>query len=289
MAGWIKLHRKIIYSDIYAMPPLYLRVFERLLLEANHKDVEIPFKYSGEDITSKKLIKRGERQTSIRQICEWVGWYENGIWKNPNPKTIKEILDWLVANKMIEIYPRQSNKDGTHYKIVKYNDYQKQDDEEVTVKKQSSNNKETVTGSKQECIKNDKNDKEDIYILSNDEKQFLEVLQQIKNYPLDREKDLEMYKTLGERYPQLDLLESIETWRLYKLDKPLAKKSNARSQINNSFKKYVEWGKCLKKEDNDGANRNRNRENETEAERLRKIAIEEGLITDDLADIEVDF
>lgn len=163
MAGWIKLHRTIKDSDIYVMPPLYLRVFERLLIEANHQDNEIPFKYFGTDITTKKLIKRGERLTSIRTICEWIGWYENGIFKKPNPKTVKEILDWLVANGMITIYENQSNRDGTHYNIVNYNDYQSKEDEEVTVSKQSVNSKETVTGSKQECIKNVKNDKE-LYI-----------------------------------------------------------------------------------------------------------------------------
>lgn len=159
MTGWIKLHRRIVDSDIYMMPPLYLRVFERLILEANHQDKEIPFKYSGDDVATKKLIKRGERQTSIRQICEWVGWYERGVFKTPNAKTVKEILDWLEANGMIEIYPRESNRDGTHYKVVNYDTYQAEGGEKVTVQKQFRNSSETVTGSKQECIKNEKNDK----------------------------------------------------------------------------------------------------------------------------------
>ena len=128
-----------------------------------------------------------------------------------------------------------------------------------------------------------------VYILSNDEKKFLEVLEQVENYPIDREKDLEMYKTLKERYPELDLLEAIETWRLYKLDKPLKANSNPRSQINNSFKKYVEWGRCLKKGDSNGTHKERDGENETEAERLWKLAVEEGLITGEETDIEVDF
>lgn len=160
MQGWIRIYRAIVESDIYFMPPLYSRVFERLLIEANHKDNEIPFKQYGSKVTTKKLIGRGERLTSIRTICEWVGWYEYGIFKKPNPKTIKEILDWLVLNNMIEIYPNESNRDGTHYKIVNYNVYQNTDEEEVTVSKQSVNSKETVTTSKQECIKNVKNVKE---------------------------------------------------------------------------------------------------------------------------------
>ena len=130
-----------------------------------------------------------------------------------------------------------------------------------------------------------------LYILSNDEQAFLEILEKIKNYPLDREKDLEMYKTLGERYPELDLLEAIESWRLYKLDKPLTKKSNPRSQINNSFKKYVEWGRCLKKDrrGSDGTVGSDNGSKPiTEGERLMQLAKEKGLL-DNLQDEEVPF
>lgn len=164
--GWIKIHRRIIDSDIYQLSPLYLRVFERLIIEANHHDKEIPFKYCGSETVSKKLIKRGERQTSIRQICEWVGWYEYGLFKRPNPKTIKEILDWLVANGMIQIIPSpsESNREGTHYRVMNYSDYQAKDDEEVTMKKQSSNNEETVEGPKQELDKNDKEEKTSLQI-----------------------------------------------------------------------------------------------------------------------------
>ncbi|WP_353096189.1 hypothetical protein [Tissierella praeacuta] len=90
-------------------------------------------------------------------------------------------------------------------------------------------------------------DKENIIIMSDDESKFINILSKIPNFPLDRERDLEMYKTMQERYPTLNLIEAIEDWRQYKLDKPLTVKSNPRSQINTSFKNYVKWGKCLKK------------------------------------------
>ncbi|MBU5440280.1 hypothetical protein KQI42_19995 [Tissierella sp. MSJ-40] len=252
MKGWVRLHRQIVDSDIYQMPPLYLRTFERLLMEANHQDNEIPYKEKGSKITGKKLIRRGERLTSVRDICRWVAWYERGKLKVPNAKTIQDILDWLEENDMITIYGDKGNRTETHYTIVNYNAYQGEEDEEVTEKKQFGNSLETENKQSLETnknvnnVKNDKNVKEDIYILSDDEKQFLDILNQIENYPLDREKDLEMYKTLGERYPALNLLEAIEQWKMYKLDQPLKAKSNPRSQINTSFKKYVEWGKCLK-------------------------------------------
>lgn len=300
MSGWVKLHRKIVDSDIYVMPPLYLRVFERLILEANHSDKEIPYRYPGAKVAAKILIRRGERLTSIREICHWVGWYEYGVFKVPNPKTINEILNWLVVNNMIQIYPRESNRQGTHYSVVNYSHYQAKDSEKVTVEEQLSadkvnsivnyqrkqgnsegtisdefsnnevtikspaynsydegeesekvtvNNRKTsslvtVTGSKQEYIRSKQ---EDIYILTQDEEAFLNTLSQIENYPLDRKRDLEMYRNLAERYSELDLCEAIEQWRVYKLDKPLTERSNPRSQINMSFKKYMEWGKCPKK------------------------------------------
>lgn len=90
-------------------------------------------------------------------------------------------------------------------------------------------------------------DKENnIIILNSDEAQFFKILEGIENYPLDRQKDLDMYNRLKERYPTLNLIESLKDWATYKLDKPLKAKDNPRSQINTSFKKYVEWGKNLK-------------------------------------------
>jgi len=144
------------------MPPLYLRVFERLIIEANHQDNEIPYK------AGKKIIKRGERLTSIRQICQWVGWYERGIFKTPNPKTVKAILDWLQQNGMIEIYGDEGNRKETHYRIVNYDIYQSDNDVKVTEKKQSGNSKETekkqsmdTNKNDKECTKNEKNEKND--------------------------------------------------------------------------------------------------------------------------------
>jgi len=152
--GYIKLYRCIADSDIYKMAPLYLRVFERLVLEANHQEVVIPFKESS---TGKILIKRGEKLTSLSQIAEWVGWYERGIFRIPNKKTIKTILDWLVEQKMIESL---GNGKVTHYFIINYNSYQdKQLDEsngKVTEGKRSLGTNKNEKNEKNEKKKNNK-------------------------------------------------------------------------------------------------------------------------------------
>lgn len=148
--GWIKLYREIVQKDIYVQPPIYLKTFERMVIEANRRCQRIPYN------KTTKLVRRGEKLTSIRQIAEWVGWYERGIFKIPNPKTVSEILDWLIKKQMIEIYNR-GNSQETHYNIVNYCIYQSRESDE-------SNAKVTANGevSKQQTdtnkkIKKDKN------------------------------------------------------------------------------------------------------------------------------------
>ena len=81
--------------------------------------------------------------------------------KEPNVRTVREILRWLVDNSMIEIYPNKSNSQGTHYKVLRYEVYQSKEPTEVTESKQSVNSQYTVTTTKQECIRMNKNDKEE--------------------------------------------------------------------------------------------------------------------------------
>jgi hypothetical protein len=131
VSGHVKLYRAIVNNPIYEKPPLYLRVFERLILEANWKCQRIPFGKS--DL----LIKRGEKVTSVRQIAEWVAWYDRGVLRTPNPKTIHEILDWLTLSHMIEMVNR-SNAQVTHYNVVNYCEYQASTMPEVTVAGQQS-------------------------------------------------------------------------------------------------------------------------------------------------------
>lgn len=232
MSGWIKLHRTIRDSWIYDEKPYSkFQAWIDLLLSANHKDNKFLL---GNELVE---VERGSFITSEHKLMAKWGWSKTKV---------RNFLSLLENDNMIV---KISDKKKTTITIVKYNDYQ---DLETTKEPPKDHEKTTKEPPKDpnkndKNDKNEKNDKEDIYILSEDEKQFLDILNQIENYPLDRKKDLEMYHSLIERYPLLNLLEAIEQWKIYKLDKPLTAKSNPRSQINTAFKKYVEWGKCLKK------------------------------------------
>lgn len=148
MQGYIKDYRQELDSDIWAMPPLYHRIWQYLKYMANHKDNSIPMRDG-----SKILIKEGQHLTSIRQIAKNVAWYERGIEKIPNPKTVKEVLSWLESSNMI--LTDKSNRKYTLITIVNYGFYQGNDTDKVT---ESNTLKVTVSKQTTDINKNDKKD-----------------------------------------------------------------------------------------------------------------------------------
>lgn len=65
------------------------------------------------------------------------------------------------------------------------------------------------------------------------ERAILHELKQVPGFPSDYSKNLAFIRTLAVDFPDLDLLEQAKKWRVYKLDKPLLKKSNPRLQFRN--------------------------------------------------------
>lgn len=242
MSGWIKLHRQIQNHWLW----LSEKPFDKrsawidILLLANHDDNKILL---GNELVT---IKRGEHITSEPILADRWGWSRTKV---------RNFLNLLEKDGML--VNQKEGKKRTRLKVLSYNDYQGLENNEKTTEEQVKDNEKTSGEQGEDINKNDKNDKNDIYILTESEEIFLNTLSKIENYPLDRKRDLEMYRTLADRYPELDLTEAIEQWRVYKLDKPLTEKSNPRSQINMAFKKYLEWGKCLKGVDNNGISANK--------------------------------
>lgn len=145
MDGWIKDYRRELDSSIWQMPPLYHRVWQWLKYQANHKDQMVPMR-DGRAV----LVKRGQRLTSYRQIAEGVTWYERGLARTPNTKTITEIIKWLYANGMIE--KSESNRKYTVITICNYSLYQGEELNE-------SNSSPTVRLQTLDTNKNDKKEK----------------------------------------------------------------------------------------------------------------------------------
>jgi len=83
-------------------------------------------------------------------------------------------------------------------------------------------------------------------IMSPELNELTAVLQKVENYPIDAAKDKQMYDSLVERFPDLDLIGAVTAWSIAKLDEPLIKKSNPRSQIANWCANAQKWGKNQK-------------------------------------------
>lgn len=163
MKGFIKDYRKELQSDIWVMPPLYHRVWQYLKYKANHKENKIPMT-DGSFLT----VKPGQHLTSIRTIANGVGWYERGVFKTPNPKTISGVLDWLEKQNMIKIDRGKGNRQYTLITLLNWDLYQMNDYE--------SNSKETVSKQSVDINNNDKNDNNELFSSSGSEQEFAEIM-----------------------------------------------------------------------------------------------------------------
>lgn len=123
-AGFSKTYRKVLISDVWKMPPIYHRVFQYLILKAKYKIEEFPTR-KGYCI----FLQPGQLIASMDHIAEGVNWYEWGVEKKPNKKTIKDILTWLESNSMVTVV---SNAHGTFIEVVNWRYYHGGDEEKVT-------------------------------------------------------------------------------------------------------------------------------------------------------------
>lgn len=152
--GYIFLSRKIIESEIWQKPPLYIKVWVYLLSKAQHKDY--------------KNLKRGQLWTSIPEIQEACSWYVGFRKETPSKDQIYRIIDWL--RKSYE----QADEEGTTtsmitttkatqgmlINIVNYDIYQSSENYERNA--EQSNEKEmNATRTQRDANNINKNDKKE--------------------------------------------------------------------------------------------------------------------------------
>jgi hypothetical protein len=264
--GYILLSRKIIDSEIWNKPPLYIKVWAYLLIKAQHSEY--------------KQLQRGQLWTSIPEIQEECSYKVGYRTVTPTYKEVRDVLDFLrnTSNGNILRDPSEGNTKGTTkgtmigttkgthgilVNIDNYCFYQDPKNYERHDEGQDEGNAkdERRAGQGHNINKNDKNDKndnndkkEEVIIMSPIEAEYIAIISAIQNYPLDREVDIKYFHELESRYPKVDVIEMVKDYAAYKLDNPLKPKANPRSQLNTQCKKCMEWGKCLKKQGgmNDG-------------------------------------
>lgn len=81
MEGYIKLSRRLLSSDIWFKPPLYLKVWIYLLCLASHQDYG--------------TLRRGQLVTSIPQIQEALSYKEGAITRKPTYEDIRSVIRYM--------------------------------------------------------------------------------------------------------------------------------------------------------------------------------------------------
>ncbi len=79
--GYILLSRKLIESEIWKKPPLYIKVWIYLLCRAQHNDY--------------KNLKRGQLITSIPEIQEGCSWQIGYRKVKPSKDQVFQVIEWL--------------------------------------------------------------------------------------------------------------------------------------------------------------------------------------------------
>ncbi len=74
-----------------------------------------------------------------------------------------------------------------------------------------------------------------------EDKEILNLLSKVKNYPLNKEKDLEFIKELKVEFPDVAILEKVKQICANWLDRPLLKKSRPRVQIRRWVSNEQKW------------------------------------------------
>jgi hypothetical protein len=94
--GYVKDWRRTDDSPVWRMPPIYHRIWCWLIRNASHKEHTVIFGRSGEI-----KLRRGQLLTSVRLIARDVSWQEDHKKREPNPKTVYRVLQWLVSQMII--------------------------------------------------------------------------------------------------------------------------------------------------------------------------------------------
>ena len=122
-AGWIKLHRKVLDSEIWDKNPLYFKVFMFLCLRADYKDGSIDF--------------------TLDQLAQAVEWREGRSPKVPSRKVLRDVLEWLESNEIIKISKVGGGNRKFHsVVIVNYSTYQGAEVDAVTERNEKRLNKQ---------------------------------------------------------------------------------------------------------------------------------------------------
>ena len=193
MNGWISLHRSIEDHWLWETDRAFTRLeaWIDILLMVNHKERKIMI---GNDLIT---VKRGQKITSIRKLCERWSWSNSKV---------KKFLELLERDEMLIV---KSDTKKTVITVVNYDFYQSQDykkrhesDTETTEKRRESDTKAT----RKHTNNNDNNE----LIMNNNVNKSVGVVSE--NLNQDYSEIISEYNKLAFGLPTPRTYEQIEEW-----------------------------------------------------------------------------
>lgn len=217
--GYIIVSRKLVESEIWRKPPLYLKVWIFLLIEAQHGNY--------------KNLKRGQVWTTYEKIIEGCSWYVGARKELPKKDQIYRILTFLrnpdervheSDTKATAITTAKATR-GLLITIENYDYYQtssnyESDTESDTEKATKELRKRQSGDTINKNVKNDKNDKnknpplkKEKRIFTNDDKEYLlskylsrQIAKRLEK-PEKDEKTLQSWSDVFNKMVRLDKLD----------------------------------------------------------------------------------
>lgn len=187
--GYILLSRKLIESEIWKKPPLYLKVWIYLLSKAQHKEY--------------KNLKRGQLWTTYQDIIEDCSWMVGARKEKPSKSQIFNILEWMrspcsesnaesnskaTANETMIATTKATR--GILISIENFNVYQDPKNYESNNESNAESNSEIspkATPNRNRINKNDnKNDNISIYSIFDSYSENSDLRQALRDYSLMR-------------------------------------------------------------------------------------------------------
>ena len=161
MAGWIKIHRKMLDNPVVFKDPDHLAVWMYLLLTASHKKHKTIF--GGKPV----YLEAGQLITGRKKISDVTG---------VNPSKVKRILNLFKTDQQID---QQATRYGSIITILEWDRYQENDqpnDQRVTNERPTSDQRVTTI---QECKEGKEGNKNNKYIYSRECSEIVGYLNEV--------------------------------------------------------------------------------------------------------------
>ena len=179
---------------------------------------------------------------------------ENGAYVGYSDSTIAELLgveveDFLNATAKMIRYEKISVDKNKVIKILNWKKYQSEyqrqkpyrSEGQDFLRKEGDKENSNLSCNQSNAIEEDR--ELDIDRDLEEDAKILTLLSKVKNYPLNKEKDLEFIKGLKAEFPDVDILEKIKQITINWLKFPLLKKSRPRVQIRRWVTNEQKWQK----------------------------------------------